>query len=67
MCLSKHGFKHKKRTPDKDEPTSPEKHACEEVSKFNVQRTENVRNEVKPPLRESAENLGESYSFAIKM
>lgn len=44
-----------------------ENHAYEEVLKFNDQRFESVRYEVKPPSRKSAENLGESYSSALKM
>lgn len=38
--------------------------ACEEFFKSNVQRTEHGRYNVRLPLKESAENLGESYPSA---
>lgn len=48
-----------------EEPTvSAENHACEEFFKSNVQRTEHGRYNVRLPLKESAENLGESYPSA---
>lgn len=45
-----------------EEPTvSTENHACEEFLKSNVQGTEHGHYEVRLPLKESAENLGESF------